>query len=93
LHRHRRLWPGPTQFDPARFLPGAPSPPRFAYLPFGAGPRVCVGAPFALTELVLATATLAKTFAIDLCSDEPVAPIGLVTLQPNPPPLSRLTPR
>lgn len=93
LHRHRRLWSRPTQFDPARFLPGAAPPPRFAYLPFGAGPRVCVGAPFALTELVLVTATLIKDFAVGLCSDEPVAPIGLVALQPSAPPLFRLTPR
>jgi cytochrome P450 len=93
LHRHRRVWPRPTQFDPGRFLPGAPSPPRFAYLPFGAGPRVCVGAPFALTELVLVTATLVNSFAVGLCTDEPVTPIGLVTLQPNPQPLFRLTPR
>lgn len=93
LHRHRRLWSRPTQFDPARFLPGASPPRRFAYLPFGAGPRVCVGAPFALTELVLVTATLVKAFAIGLQTDRPVAPIGLVTLQPNPPPLFALTPR
>ena len=44
LHRHRRLWPQPETFDPDRFLPGKPLPDRFAYLPFGAGPRVCIGA-------------------------------------------------
>ena len=48
LGRHRRLWRDPDAFDPSRFLPGAPPIPRFAYLPFGAGPRVCVGAQFAL---------------------------------------------
>src|SRR5205814_4390953 len=46
LHRHETLWREPNAFDPYRFLNGAP-PNRFAYLPFGAGPRVCIGAPFA----------------------------------------------
>ncbi len=55
LHRHRRLWRDPDTFDPARFLPGAPTPPRFAYMPFGAGPRICVGAQFALAEATLVT--------------------------------------
>ena len=50
LHRHRRLWPQPETFDPDRFLPGKPLPNRFAYLPFGAGPRVCIGVQFALTR-------------------------------------------
>ena len=53
LHRHRRLWRDPDAFDPSRFLPDRPQPPRFAYLPFGAGPRVCVGAQFAMAEATL----------------------------------------
>jgi unspecific monooxygenase len=57
LHRHRRFWIAPARFDPSRFLPDG-SPPRFAYMPFGAGPRICVGNPFALTELVLVVATM-----------------------------------
>lgn len=93
LHRHRRLWSAPQRFDPGRFLPGAPQPPRFAYLPFGAGPRVCVGAPFALTELVLLVATLAKAFEIALASRDEVAPAGLVALQPSWQPPFVLTPR
>ena len=62
LHRHRRFWPAPERFDPSRFMPDAVPPPRFAYMPFGAGPRICVGAPFALTELVLVVATLLRAF-------------------------------
>src|SRR5256885_6509438 len=50
LHRHKTLWTEPDAFDPGRFLPGAPPPDRFAYLPFGMGPRVCVGAQFARAE-------------------------------------------
>src|SRR5262249_54278518 len=53
LHRHRLRWAEPERFDPARFLPGAPAPDRFSYLPFGIGPRVCIGAQFALTEATL----------------------------------------
>ena len=62
LHRHRLLWPEPETFDPSRFLPPAPPPDRFAYLPFGIGPRVCIGAQFALTEATLVLATLIQAF-------------------------------
>jgi len=51
LHRHRLLWDKPDCFDPRRFLPGSREKiDRFAYLPFGAGPRVCIGASFSLQE-------------------------------------------
>ena len=86
LHRHRRLWSAPQRFDPARFLPGAAAPPRFAYMPFGAGPRTCVGAPFALTELVLVLATLVRAFRIELAAHDSPRPVGLVTVQPDRPP-------
>ena len=86
LHRHRRFWTAPERFDPSRFLPGAPQPPRFVYMPFGAGPRTCVGAPFALTELVLVLATLVRSFRIELARHAPVKPVGLVTVQPDVPP-------
>lgn len=83
LHRHRKLWRDPGVYDPARFLPGAPPPERFAYLPFGAGPRVCVGASFALTEAVLVLARLLARFEISLCGPATVLPRGLVTTQPD----------
>jgi cytochrome P450 len=90
LHRHRRLWAAPETFDPTRFLPGAPAPDRFAYLPFGIGPRVCVGAQFALTEAVLVLATLVRAFEFARCDDAPVTPTAIVLTQPDPPPLFRL---
>ncbi|MBX6323930.1 MAG: cytochrome P450, partial [Rhodospirillaceae bacterium] len=93
LHRHRRLWRDPDAFDPARFLPGAPPPPRFAYLPFGAGPRVCVGAQFALAEATLVLAAILGRFRVELEPGPPVLPAPVVTTQPSHPPLFRLTPR
>ena len=93
LHRHRRLWPRPEVFDPARFLPGAPAPDRFAYLPFGVGPRVCIGAQFALTEATLVVAAMVKAFYIERADDQSVMPVGIVTTQPDHPPLFRLQPR
>src|SRR6516164_3891605 len=93
LHRHRRLWSQPEVFDPTRFLPGAPLPDRFAYLPFGIGPRVCIGAQFALTEATLVLAAMIKAFRIERADDEPVMPVGIVTTQPGHSPLFRLRPR
>jgi cytochrome P450 len=93
LHRHRRLWALPEVFDPAHFLPDAPPPDRFAYLPFGIGPRVCIGAQFALTEATLVLATMIKAFHIERADAEPVMPVGIVTTQPDRPPLFRLQPR
>src|SRR5215467_6507299 len=93
LHRHRRFWSAPERFEPARFLPGAPQPSRFVYMPFGAGPRTCIGSPFALTELVLVVARLVRGFRVGLASDRRVTPVGLVTIQPDSPPVFRLTPR
>jgi cytochrome P450 len=93
LHRHRRLWSQPERFNPSRFLPGAPSPDRFAYLPFGIGPRVCIGAQFALTEATLVLAAVVQAFRIERASKEPVVPVAIVTNQPDHPPLFRLYPR
>jgi unspecific monooxygenase len=93
LHRHRRLWDQPEKFDPARFLPGATPPERCAYLPFGMGPRVCVGAQFALTEATLVLAAMIRAFHIERAFSEPVVPVAIVTTQPDHPPLFRLAPR
>jgi cytochrome P450 len=90
LHRHRRLWSQPEVFDPARFLPDAPPPDRFAYMPFGIGPRICIGAQFALTEATLVIARMIQAFRIERTDDDPVIPVGMVTTQPNRHPLFRL---
>ena len=83
LHRHRGLWRDPDAFDPGRFLPGAPPPPRYAYLPFGAGPRICIGAGFALSEAVVILARLVAAFRFARADDRPVLPMGVITTQPD----------
>jgi cytochrome P450 len=93
LHRHEKLWDQPNAFMPARFLPGAPPPDRFAYLPFGVGPRICIGAHFALVEATLALAKIVGHFRIELTDDTPVLPIGVVTTQPDRSPPFRITRR
>ena len=83
LHRHRSHWQDPERFDPDRFLPGAQVPDRMVYMPFGAGPRICVGAQFALTEGVLVLASLLRRFRLGLIGHAPVRPRGLITTQPD----------
>ncbi len=93
LHRHRRYWSNPDAFDPARFLKDEAPPPRFAYLPFGAGPRVCVGAQFALTEATLVLAMMVRRFRIARLDSTPVLPMAVVTTQPDHAPFFRLSAR
>jgi cytochrome P450 len=93
LHRHEKLWRDPNAFIPSRFMPGGPVPDRFAYMPFGAGARVCIGAHFALVEATLALAKIIGAFRVGLIDKEPVMPIGVVTTQPDRSPMFRVTPR
>lgn len=65
IHRAERFWPNSHAFDPERFAPGAPQPDRYTYMPFGAGPRICIGAAFAMTEMVTVIAALLPRIAID----------------------------
>ncbi|MEZ2145746.1 cytochrome P450 [Bradyrhizobium sp. DN5] len=91
LHRHEKLWDQPNAFIPKRFMSAEPD--RFAYLPFGAGPRVCIGAPFAQAESVLALARLIGAFRVELADTVPVIPHGVVTTQPDHSPMFRITRR
>jgi cytochrome P450 len=93
LHRHEKLWRDPNAFIPSRFMPPAPPPDRFAYMPFGIGARVCIGSHFALVEATLALAKLIGAFRIELLDKEPVLPVGVVTTQPDRSPLFRLAQR
>jgi cytochrome P450 len=84
LHRKPSLWPDPERFDPERFAPErAAARPRFAYIPFGAGARICIGAAFAMTEAVLILATIAQRYRLQLVPDNPIEPQGLITLRPR----------
>ncbi len=93
LHRHEKLWRDPNAFIPSRFMPPSPPPDRFAYLPFGVGARVCIGAHFALVEATLALARLIGAFKVELIDTAPVLPVGVVTTQPDRSPMFRITPR
>ena len=93
LHRHEKLWRDPNAFIPSRFMPGTPPPDRFAYLPFGVGARVCIGAHFALVEATLALAKMIGAFRVELLDKEPVLPVGVVTTQPDRSPMFRITRR
>jgi cytochrome P450 len=82
LHRNPKLWERPERFDPERFAPeGAASRHRFAYIPFGAGPRICIGATFAMAEAMLVLATIAQRYRLRLKPGFPVEPQGLITLR------------
>ena len=84
LHRHKRLWTDPDAFDPDRFMPGRREAiDRYAYLPFGAGPRVCIGAAFALQEAVLVLARIVRDVRLDLLPGHVVEPVQRVTLRPG----------
>lgn len=92
LHRHEKLWRDPNAFVPSRFMTGTP-PDRFAYLPFGVGARVCIGAHFALVEAVLALAKMIGAFRVSMVDKAPVMPVGVVTTQPDRSPLFAIVPR
>jgi cytochrome P450 len=84
LHRKPSLWENPNRFDPERFAPErAAARPRFAYIPFGAGARICIGAAFAMTEAALILATIAQRYRLRLTPGHPVEPQGLITLRPR----------
>jgi cytochrome P450 len=94
LHRHRRLWAAPDAFRPARFvgrerdiLQGG------AYIPFGTGPRVCLGAAFATTEALTVLAMLLARERIELADSRPLEPIAIITTVPSIEPRFRLVAR
>ena len=80
LHRKASLWDEPHRFDPDRFTT---EPPRFSYIPFGAGQRICIGAAFAMTEAILILAMIAQHYRLRLKPGHPIEPQGLITLRPR----------
>ena len=84
VHRDPRHYPEPDRFDPDRWTPAFKAAlPRFAYFPFGGGPRQCIGESFAWMELVLVLATIAQRWRFDLVPGHPVVPQAAVTLRPK----------
>jgi cytochrome P450 len=84
LHRHKNLWDQPTAFLPQRFWPEQRGKiDRFQYLPFGAGPRVCIGSTFALYEAVISLAVLLHRFRFDCTEHCKPWPVQKLTTQPD----------
>jgi cytochrome P450 len=84
LHRHRKLWEDADYFDPERFAPGRREKiHRFAYIPFGAGPRVCIGMGFAMQEAMIILAAILREYRLELVPGHPVEPQARVTLRPK----------
>ncbi|PTX57269.1 cytochrome P450 [Litoreibacter ponti] len=82
LHRSRQLWDNPDHFDPDRFAPGHKTA-RFTYLPFGDGPRICIGMSFAIQEAVIILATLLARFRFTLVPGKTPQPVLIVTTRPE----------
>ncbi len=82
VHRDPELWPDPLRFDPLRFEPARKAARhRFAYFPFGGGPRVCIGDGFAWLAGTLLLATLAQRWRFELVPGQQVSPLPRVTLR------------
>ena len=83
-HRNPRLWEDPLRFDPERFTPDrVKARHRFAYLPFGGGPRICIGRGFAMTEACLVLATIARAYRLRVAPGHRVEAYGRITLRPR----------
>src|SRR5690349_2247971 len=84
LHRHCLLWDNPQAFDPERFSPErSRNRHRFAYLPFGGGPRICIGMALAMTEAQLILATLAQRFRPHLIPNQNIVLQHRITMRPR----------
>jgi len=84
LHRNVGLWDNPNAFDPDRFAPDrVKTRSRFAFLPFGAGPRICIGAGFAMIEAAVILATLVRAFCFKPVAGHTPKPVAKVTMRPS----------
>ncbi|WP_342360204.1 cytochrome P450 [Terrarubrum flagellatum] len=84
VHRHRKLWKAPDAFMPERFMPGAREEiDRFAYLPFGSGPRICIGARFAMMEAMIVLTTILRRVRLDAAHPVQPKPVLRITLRPE----------
>ncbi len=84
IHTLPQVWEDPEKFDPDRFLPEqSAGRSKFAYFPFGAGPRVCIGSGFAMMEMAFVLAMIFRRFDIEITSDREPVFGNLLTLRPN----------
>ena len=84
IHRHRRLWEDPDRFDPDRFAPArAARYSRYQYMPFGAGPRLCIVASFSMVEAVAMLATFVRAMRFEVPAGHVPVPVSGVTLRPT----------
>jgi cytochrome P450 len=84
MHRHPAYWSDPERFDPERFSPERSADrPKFVYIPFGAGPRQCIGNQFATIEAQLTLATLVQQYRLQLVPGHNADPWPLITLRPR----------
>jgi cytochrome P450 len=84
MHRDPRFWDNPERFEPERWEPArAAKIPKYAYFPFGGGPRVCIGNYFATIEAALLLAGIARRFRMERVEAEPVRPLPRLTLHPD----------
>ncbi len=84
IQRHRKLWEAPDYFDPDRFAPGRREKiHRFAYIPFGAGPHICIGMGFAMQEALIVLAQIVSRWRLTLVPGHPVSPLSRLTLRPE----------
>ena len=83
MHRNPQYFPDPEKFDPDRWLERSQKLPRFAYFPFGGGPRQCIGAAFAMMEATLLLATIGQRFQFRAVAGHPVVPAPSFTLRPK----------
>ena len=90
LHRDPRYFPDPERFRPERWLDGSTaSLPKYVYIPFGGGPRVCIGERFAMMEAVLALVTIVRRWRLEMAGPDPV-PFPSITLRPEGGPVMRI---
>jgi cytochrome P450 len=93
LHRDPRHFPDPEAFRPERWLDGSTAKlPKYVYVPFGGGPRVCIGERFAMMEGVLVLATILRRFRLEMAGPDPV-PFPSITLRPEGGPVMRVRKR
>jgi cytochrome P450 len=86
LHRDPRYWPEPEKFRPERWLDGSIKDlPKFAYFPFGGGPRICIGNTFAMMETIVVLSEIARRFRFERTEKEPLLPVPSITVRPSRP--------